>query len=141
MTRINQTIGILAATIFSMTTAMAANPVADRGKLERMAESAKTPKEHVEVAKHYRAQAEHFTQKAESHEAEARRLQAAPRSPIEYKWPAMGRQPWIRERQLAMEAHRAAKESLEASDRHMRMSVEQLAEAAAERSQRPKDVD
>ena len=118
-----------------------ATPMVERGKLEKMAENANTAKEHVAVAKQYRLQAEEFERKASKHEAEARKLQTSPSNPIAHKWPAMAGRPWEKERQLAMEARRAAAECLEASDRHMRLSVEKLADAQDAQSTRSGGVD
>jgi hypothetical protein len=57
------------------------------------------------------------------------------------KWPAMVSRPWEKERQLAMEARRAAAECLEASNRHLQLSVEKLADAQDARSTRSGGVD
>lgn len=117
------------ATVLAVAPVIGATPMVERGKLEKMAESAKTPKEHVAVAKQYRLQAEEFERKAAGHEAEARKLRAAPGNPMAHKWPAMAPRPWEKQQQLAMEARRAAAECLQAADRHMQLSVEKLADA------------
>lgn len=132
---------LAAFSIFAVQPATAETPKVESAKLERMAEVAKTPKDHVAVAKHYRSQAEQFEQKALKHEAQARKMQNNPNNPMAYKWPAMAGQPWVKERQLAMEARRAAQESLEASERHMRLSVEALADASDKRASQPESVD
>ena len=117
------------ATVLAVAPAIGATPMVERGKLEKMAESAKTPKEHVTVAKQYRLQAEDFERKAAQYEAEASKLQASPGNPMAHKWPAMAPRPWEKKRQLAMEARRAAAECVQAADRHMQLSVEKLADA------------
>lgn len=119
---------ITASFLTAVTPAIAQEKVAKNPTLEQMAEAAQSPSEHVRVSKQYRLRAESFEVKAKQHEDEARKLEKQPRSPIEQKWPAMARQPWVKERQLAMEARRAASESREIADRHMRLSVEALAE-------------
>src|SRR5262245_26609544 len=129
---------LVVSAILAAAPAAAATNLVDRNKLESMAETAKTPKDHIAVAKQYRLQAEQFEQRAAKHEEKARELESAPRSPMAYKWPAMAGKPWVKERQLAMEARRAARECLEASDQHMRLSMEKLAEVRASQS---KDVD
>jgi hypothetical protein len=142
LTRIRTALSVLA--VFAILTDVrvaAANSMVERSKLEKMAETAKSPKEHVAVAKQYRLQAEQFEQEAVKHETEAQKLASAPRSPMAYKWPAMVGQPWVKKRQLAIEARRAARECLEASDRHMRLGVEALAEANHSRSSRSDGVD
>jgi hypothetical protein len=117
-----------AATVLAVAPVIA-GPMVERGKLEKMAENADTPKEHATVAKQYRLQAEEFERKAAKHEAEARKLQASAGNPMAHKWPAMAPRPWEKQRQLAMEARRAAAECLQAADRHMQLSVEKLADA------------
>jgi hypothetical protein len=98
-------------------------------QLARLAEVAKTPSDHIAVSKQYRSQAEEFARQAVKHEAAARKAEATP-APLENKWPALGRKAGSKERQLAMEARRAARESIDAADRHFRLSVEALAQAA-----------
>lgn len=62
----------------------------------------------------YKDRAAKLEAKAMKHEAEADRMEKASRSnPMLYKWPAMVKGPIERERRLAMEARRAAAESLE----------------------------
>jgi hypothetical protein len=142
MIRMRTTFVILvASTILAVAPVAASNAMVKRDKLEKMAETAKTPKDHVAVAKQYRLQAQQFEQKAVEHETTARKLQSSPHSPMSQKWPAMATQPWVKERQLAMEARRAAEECLEAADRHMLLSVEKLAEASPTGSSRSDSVD
>ncbi len=95
--------------------------------LKDLAAAASTPAEHAKVAKQYRAHAGQLEEKAQKHEAEARRLEAMPRPAIEHKWPAMGRQPWIEERKLAMQARRAANEARAIAEKHVWLTVETLA--------------
>jgi hypothetical protein len=127
--------------LFLASMIMTAAPMMEREKLEKMAESANSPKEHAFVSKQYRLQAEEFERKAAKHEADARKLQSAHGNPIAHKWPAMAARPSVKERQLAMEARRAAAECLEAADRHMRLSVEKLAEADSIRRSRSNSLD
>jgi hypothetical protein len=101
----------------------AAEPVIEAEKLETMAKAAKTSTEHATVAKHYRLRAEAFEAKARQHETEARKL-SGPRIGIDAKWPAMARKTAQREKQLAMEARRAAQENYALADKHIRMVIE-----------------
>jgi hypothetical protein len=132
---------IFAAAILSVAPVIGATPTVERSKLEKMAEAADTPKQHVEVAKQYRLQAEEFERKAAKHDAEARKLQTAPGNPMAQKWPAMVSRTPRKERQLAMEARRAAAECLEAAERHIQLSVEKLADAHDTRTTRSGGVD
>jgi hypothetical protein len=101
----------------------------DIKELELLAKEAKTPAEHAAVAKHYRLRAEAFETKAVKHEEEAAKLAKRPRHPLESKWPAMVRNAADRERKLAMQARRAAKECFDLADQHIRLAVEaELAE-------------
>jgi hypothetical protein len=118
-----------------------ATPMVEREKLEKMAEAASTPKEHVAVAKQYRLQAEGFEQKAAKHVAKAQKAQSGQGNPMAYKWPAMVNASSAKERQLAMEARRAAAECRAAAEHHMRLSVEKLAEADSTRRSRPGTLD
>lgn len=73
--------------------------------------AAQTPSE-------YKDRAAKLEEKARKHDAEADRMDKASRSnPMLYKWPAMVKGPIERERRLAMEARRAAAESLELAAR------------------------
>lgn len=96
----------------------------DELELEAMARKAKTRAEHVAVAKQYRLRAESFEAEAKKHEAEVQRILSRPASPLELKWPAMARKSWQLERQLAMQARRAAQEAYEKADWHLRRSIE-----------------
>lgn len=121
--------------------ASAEEPRVADARLEQMALAAQTPAEHVAVAKQYRQRAESFKAAAQRHETEARVLEARPRSPLEYKWPAMSRQPWVKERQLAIQARRAASECLAVAERHMRLGVEALAENHQDQPAKPSGSD
>lgn len=90
------------------------------------ASQAKTPADHAKVAKSYRLQAEAFDAKAAEHEARAAAL-AKHQPGIAYKWPAMAPPDITTAKQQAMEARRAARESRELAEHHLRLSVEALA--------------
>lgn len=67
----------------------------------------------------HRRNAAKLEQKAVRHEAEADRLAKKSKSnPMAHKWPAMVQGPIDRERRLAMQARRAASESLELAAKH-----------------------
>lgn len=95
-------------------------------KLEQMAEAAQCAVEHGEVAKQYRLRAEQLEARAVKHEKRAAELEAKPKGPMHAKWPAMARKPWVKERELAIQARRAAKESKQLAERHVQLSVETL---------------
>lgn len=92
-----------------------------------MAAAAASPKEHTEVARQYRVRAADLTAMAAKHEAEVKRLERQ-RFPFEHKQPAaIASRPLMRERQLAMEARRAAREALAQAELHTQLAVELLA--------------
>ena len=93
-------------------------------KLEALAEKADTAKEHAEVAKQYRLRAESYVEKAKQHEAKVAELKDRPRSAMYYKWPAMVRTQMEKEKQLAMQARRAAAECMALADKHIQLAVE-----------------
>ncbi len=102
---------------------------ADSSALERMAESAQCAAEHAEVARGYRMRAEQLEAKAVKHEEKAKELEARPKGPMHHKWPAMAQKPWSKERDLAMQARRAAKESQLLADKHLRLGMENITAA------------
>lgn len=95
-------------------------------QLARLAREARTPGEHARVSKSYREQAEAFDAQAQSHEARVAQLSRSA-SPMTHKWPAMAAPDLTKERQRAVEARRAARESRMLAEHHLRMSVEALA--------------
>ena len=116
--------------ILSLTLAPAgvfgAEAMVDSNKLETMAANAKSTGQHAAVAKLYRLQAESFESKAKQHETEARELEARPGNAMDHKWPAMSSKKRDAEkaRQLAVQARRAAQESFQLADRHLRLTIE-----------------
>ena len=96
-------------------------------EIARLAETADTPAKHADVAKQFRARAADLTAAAVKHEAEVKRLERE-RFPVEHKQPAaLANRPLMRERQLAMEARRGAREALAQAELHTQLAVELLA--------------
>lgn len=102
---------------------------AQEPQLEQRADAARTAREHSTVARDYRERGERFEAAAREHEMAARRYDRAS-TPLDRKWPGSTMRPATKERQLAMEARRAAQESFALADRHLRSSVEALADAS-----------
>ncbi len=91
----------------------------DTKELAVKASSAKTADEHHEVAREYEARAAAFENKAKQHETEAEKMKKRPGYEIyRSKWPAMVQGPIDRERAQALQARRAARESLELVAKH-----------------------
>lgn len=111
-------------TTLGATRAMGAEPMAEPAKLHALAKSATTAADHVKVAKMFRLQAEALQAKAAAHEDKAKKLDAQPKSPLAHKWPAMAPSKGRQERELAMQAQRAARESLELASKHIQLAVE-----------------
>jgi hypothetical protein len=120
-------LGATAAILFTTlgaARAVAAEPVAESAKIQQLAKSANTAADHVKVAKMYRLQAEALQAKAAVHEDKATELDAIPKSPLAHKWPAMAPQKGRQERELAMQAQRAARESMALASKHIQLAVE-----------------
>jgi len=122
-----------AATVFGVLLALTpAAPAAEKTlepkKIAQLAKDAQTPAEHSEVAKQYRQHAVSLEKRAAKLEEEARVQDAGPTRAMEQKWPAMIVNARERKAQMAVQARRAAQESLTLAERH-----EKLAERAGER--------
>ena len=117
----------LALLLVSGPPAAAAEPLIGATELQDLARNASTSAEHATVAKHYRMRAESFEAKAKAHDETAKELKSTPLPPMAHKWPSMVNRPWEREERLAMQARRAAQESLALAGRHLQLSVEKLA--------------
>lgn len=101
------------------------SPALDGEELAALAKAAKTPAEHLTVAKHYQTRAERFEAEAKRHEDNANRLAKRDNHfPLAHKWPAMAQAPVDRERAKAMQARRAAKECVELAAKHNALSRE-----------------
>ena len=103
-----------------------AEPMVPAERLQAMAREAKTVKQHAEVAKHSRLQAESLAAEAVKHEREAEKLSNS-MGAMRHKWPAMAPKAIHQAKQAALEARRAARESYELADLHQRLAVEALA--------------
>jgi hypothetical protein len=79
----------------------------------------RTAQEHREIAHDYELRASEFEAKAQAYEAEANRLsKLAQGHPLQSKWPAMAQGPANHQRGKAIQARRAARESLDMVARH-----------------------
>jgi hypothetical protein len=117
-------IGPMLAGAVLLTPGVKAEPAVNPGKIEQLAKNASTAAEHSEVARQYRLRAESLEAKALLHEEEAGKLAKRPLPGLAHKWPAMVARPAEQERRLALQARRAARESYELADRHLRRAVE-----------------
>jgi|GEM_PF-1637627 len=112
-------LGLAAATLAAAPIDEKANISLDDAKLAAMSKAAKTAQDHLELARVYRERAAEFEAKARRHETKADELtRQVSYNPLRHKWPAMAHGPADRERNLAMQARRAAKESLQLAERH-----------------------
>jgi hypothetical protein len=93
--------------------------------LQQMAKAATTSAQHAQVSKQYTLRAEQFEAKAKKHEANAAELAARKNNyAMTHKWPAMIQGPIDREKQLAIEARRAAEESLTLAAKHGQQALQ-----------------
>jgi hypothetical protein len=105
--------------------AVAADLIVEDHELIAMAKSAATPAQHAAVAKQYRLRAEALEANASDHEAAARKAEGRPLPPIAHKWPAMYRNTGVeKEKQLAIQARKAAEEARSLAAYHLSRSVE-----------------
>jgi len=92
-----------------------------------LSRDARTTRDHADLARRFRLQAEEFHATASQHEAEVKRLtNAAP--PSVKKWPHLTMPDVSKAKQRAVDARRAAHESRELSQHHAQQAVETLAE-------------
>lgn len=98
------------------------------GQLAALAREARTPSDHARVAKAYRLQAESFEARAAEREADVARL-TKNQPPIAHKWPAMAAGEIGKAKRQALGARRAAYESRQLADHHLRLSIEAQANA------------
>ncbi len=118
---------LVALTLWMGTPTMAQSNDETPTRLTALAGEARTSAEHAKVAKEYRLQAESFEATAAEYDATVKRLSKNP-SPMTYKWPSMASPDLVQAKQKAVEARRAARESRELADHHLRRSVEALAD-------------
>ncbi len=100
----------------------------DAKKLETMANSAKTPADHKEVATHFNQRADFFEAKAKQHDAEVVRLTNSRNyNPMAAKWPAMANGPVEYHKRASMQARRAAEESRQVATTHLEKAAQHQA--------------
>jgi hypothetical protein len=122
----NMHIVLFAALTLAGTTLFAAEKanLPTEKEIAKLADSARTATDHASVAKAYRLRAEAFTEMAEKHEAEVAKKQNGPQIGMASKWPAMSRNSAQREKQKAIDARRAARESEQLAAYHTQLAVE-----------------
>ncbi|MCC6390583.1 MAG: hypothetical protein IT167_08270 [Bryobacterales bacterium] len=108
-----------------MGSSMAAGSQLEAAKLEDLATEARTPAQHAAVSRQFRLRAEALDSKAAGHEANVKKLTKSAGAMVQ-KWPGMATKPLETEREKAMEARRAARESRKLAEKHLRLSVEAL---------------
>ena len=126
-TRIHELVLAGFALAATLTLAVPTAAQSDQLALLKASREASGVREHADLARRFRLQAEAFDATATAHEAEAARLSRnAPG--IVHKWPSMAPPAMNRARQQAVEARRSALESRVLADRHLRLSVEAQAD-------------
>lgn len=119
----NLVLALAATAVIAVGAETVDNKPVESNQLTAMAKSAKTPDQHLAVAKQYELQAKTFDQKASQHEKRATELRDKQGyNAMQYKWPSMARGQEMRETSLAMQARRAAKESLERAAYHRELA-------------------
>jgi hypothetical protein len=121
---------ILTGTLSLMAATITVKPMGDR-EIQKIAREAKSPADHLEVARQHEIRAKAFETKAIRYEADADELAKRDGyNPMKHKWPAMVQAPIDRARANGMQARRAAKESLELMAKHQDLAAKAPAQAA-----------
>lgn len=129
---IKQTILIMAVGAFAWLTpnATAVERVLEEKEIAKLAKSAETPAEHAQVAQQYLWRAKALEAKADKIERELRNERQGWQPPLATKWPAMVENSRERKERVAMQARRAAKESMELAAHHSKLAGKSLDEIA-----------
>jgi hypothetical protein len=122
-------------TLAAVAAVMLASPVSAQSKatleeLKVAAAKANTPSQHAAVAKQYRLQSEAFEAQAVEFEKSAKRGVEIMGAQA-HKWPGMIPQGVQNDKAKAVEARRAAKETKQLADQHIRLAVEAQAGSIA----------
>jgi hypothetical protein len=112
-----------AAMALAMTLPTAAQQLIALEQVHNMAATANTAAKHAEVAKQYRLHAEALEAKAVEHEKNVAAMSRNTSATVK-KWPGMATRQLQTEKQKAVEARRAARQTMALADRHMRLAVE-----------------
>ena len=97
--------------------------------LHALSREARTTVEHADLSQRFRQQAEAFESRAAAEEATVKAL-TAKAAPFQHKWPEVRMPDVTAAKRRAVEARRAARESREMAERHLRLAVEALATTA-----------
>ena len=111
------------ALLASLSLAVPVRAQADQVALMAASREASTLREHADLARRFRVQAEAFDVKAAEHEAVAARVARQTPGMLQ-KWPAMTPPALTKAKQQALDARRSALESRVMADRHLRLAVE-----------------
>ena len=111
------------ALLASLSLAVPVRAQADQVALMAASREASTLREHADLARRFRLQAEAFDAKAAEHEATAARVARQTPGMLQ-KWPAMVPPALTKAKQQALDARRSALESRVMADRHLRLAVE-----------------
>ena len=111
------------ALLASLSLAVPVRAQADQLALMAASREASTLREHADLARRFRQQAEAFDAKAAEHDATAARVARQTPGMLQ-KWPAMVPPALTKAKQQALDARRSALESRVMADRHLRLAVE-----------------
>lgn len=111
------------ALLASLSLAMPVRAQSDQAALMAASREASTLREHADLARRFRLQAEAFDAKAAELEATAARVARQTPGMLQ-KWPAMMPPALTKAKQQALDARRSALESRTMADQHLRLAVE-----------------
>lgn len=112
-----------AAMALALTVPAAAQSLIALEQVHSMAATANSAAKHAEVAKQYRLHAEALDTQATEHEKNVANLTRNTSATVK-KWPGMATRQLQNEKAKALEARRAARQTMELADRHVRLAVE-----------------
>jgi hypothetical protein len=129
---IRQTVLALTLGAFAVMTpgALAVERVLEEKDIAKLAKAAESPADHARVAQQYLWRAKSLEGKADKIERELRSEREGWQPPLATKWPAMVENVRERKERVAMQARRAAKESLELAAQHSKLAGKSLDEIA-----------
>lgn len=109
--KLNQAILMTAILALVSLPAAAVEPMSDKALREK-SKAAKTVEDHTFLAEQFLLRADHYTAKAEKHEAEVKEIASRKvHNPMTSKWPAMAEAPATYAKNQALQARRAAEEA------------------------------
>jgi hypothetical protein len=120
----------LGALLLAATPGFSANAPNSK-EVAKMAQTANSPSDHANVAKHYLDLSKQHEAKADKLEKELSRYNPGPTAAMEQKWPALMNASRERKERLAMQSRRAAQEARQLAKHHSQRAGRTLEQIAS----------